>query len=77
VVPILIRADPLWLARGDSVFVPTKDLAKKTLEVLEPLHPGDFGGDSRQMRDYAESMYRRLLGLSPEGDAPQPRSMTT
>jgi 1-acyl-sn-glycerol-3-phosphate acyltransferase len=64
-VPILFRADPLWLARGDSVFAPTAELPRKRLEVLETLDPSDFGGDSRAMRDYTEAMYRRLLGLPP------------
>lgn len=61
VVPILIRAEPLWLARGDSVMVPPAELPKKRLEVLEPMHPDDFDGDSRSMRDYAEAMYSQLL----------------
>ncbi len=62
VVPILIRAEPLWLARGDSVLIPPAELPRKRLEVLEPLHPADFAGDSRAMRDYAETMYSQLLG---------------
>jgi 1-acyl-sn-glycerol-3-phosphate acyltransferase len=62
VVPILIRADPLWLKRGDTVLLPPADLPKKRLEVLETLHPADFAGDSRRMRDYAEAMYSRALG---------------
>ena len=62
VVPVLIRADPLWLARGDRLLLPPADLPKKRLEVLEMLHPADFAGDSRSMRDYAEVMYARALG---------------
>jgi 1-acyl-sn-glycerol-3-phosphate acyltransferase len=65
IVPVLMIADPLWLARGDSVFVPTAELPRKRLEVLETLDPSDFGSDSRAMRDYTEAMYRRLLGLPP------------
>jgi 1-acyl-sn-glycerol-3-phosphate acyltransferase len=75
VVPVLIRADPLWLTRGDTVFLPPADLPKKRLEVLETLHPADFAGDSRRMRDYAEAMYSRVLGapvaaLPPMASAP-------
>jgi 1-acyl-sn-glycerol-3-phosphate acyltransferase len=65
IVPVLMIADPLWLARGDSVLAPTAELPRKRLEVLETLDPGDFGNDSRAMRDYTEAMYRRLLGLLP------------
>ena len=60
--PVLIRADPLWLTRGDSVLLPPAELPRKRVEVLDPLHPADFGGDSHSMRDYAEAMYSRLLG---------------
>lgn len=63
IVPILVTAEPPWLARGDSVFVPTAELSRKRLEVLETMDPSDFGSDSRAMRDYAEAMYRRRLGL--------------
>lgn len=59
--PVLIRADPLWLARGDSVLLPTADLPRKRVRVLDPLHPADFGGDSRAMRDHAEAMYSGIL----------------
>jgi 1-acyl-sn-glycerol-3-phosphate acyltransferase len=62
VVPILIRADPLWLKRGDRLLIPPAELPRKRLEVLETLHPADFAGDSRNMRDYAEAMYSRALG---------------
>jgi 1-acyl-sn-glycerol-3-phosphate acyltransferase len=66
IVPVLVRAEPPWLARGDSVFFPTGELSRKRLEVLETLDPAHFGSDSRAMRDYAEAMYRRLLGLPPQ-----------
>lgn len=62
IVPVLIEADPLWLTRGDSLFLPPADLPKKRLSVLETLEPADFAGDSRRMRDYAEAMYSRALG---------------
>jgi len=61
IVPILIRADPLWLGPGDHLVPVSVEVAAKRLEVLEPLHPRDFGGDSRAMRDFAEAMYSRLL----------------
>jgi 1-acyl-sn-glycerol-3-phosphate acyltransferase len=88
VVPILIDADPLWLARGDSVLAPPAELAKKRLKVLQPLQPADFDGDSRRMRAHAEAMYSRLLGARvfrsslppaenenhPVAEAPQPET---
>jgi 1-acyl-sn-glycerol-3-phosphate acyltransferase len=72
IVPVLVRAQPPWLARGDSVFVPTAELSRKRLEVLQTLDPADFGGDSRAMRDYAEAMYRRLLGLPATTESSEP-----
>jgi len=67
--PVLIRAEPLWLSRGDSVFLPPADLPRKRVEVLDRLDPAAFNGDSRAMRDIAEAMYSRLL------EAPVARSL--
>lgn len=71
IIPVLIRADPLWLKRGDSVLIPPAELPRKRLEVLDPLHPADFAGDSRRMRDYAEAMYSRALGAPIAALAPR------
>lgn len=63
IVPILIRTEPRWLTRGESLFIAPPQRPRKRLEVLEVLYPAKFGGDSRSMRAYAESMYSRLLGI--------------
>ncbi len=82
IVPILIRANPLWLARGDRLFPVPVEVPAKRLEVLETLHPRDFGGDSRAMRDFAEAMYSRLLDapvarriLALEADRPTTKAI--
>lgn len=79
IVPILIRAEPLWLTRGDSFLRPPAALPAKRLRVLQTLHPVDFAHDSRAMRDSAEAMYSRLLGapvarpsLALAGEPPRP-----
>jgi 1-acyl-sn-glycerol-3-phosphate acyltransferase len=76
VVPILIRADPLWLARGDSLMLPTARLARKRVEVLKPLDPDDFDRDSRAMRDHTEAMYSRILGAPVDRAAALPSGRT-
>ena len=63
IVPILIRAEPHWLSRGERLFVAPRHGARKRLEVLEIVHPDQFGGDSRSMRAYVESMYTRILRI--------------
>lgn len=63
IVPILIRTEPHWLTRGESLFLAPPRPPRKRLQVLEILQPAAFGGDSRAMRAYAESMYSRRLGL--------------
>ncbi|MCA9707285.1 MAG: 1-acyl-sn-glycerol-3-phosphate acyltransferase [Myxococcales bacterium] len=68
IVPILIRAEPLWLTRGDRFLRPPAELPAKRLEVLRTLQPAAFAHDSRAMRDYAEAMYSRIL------DAPVARA---
>lgn len=81
VVPILIKTEPYWLTRGESLFVAPPQRPRKRLQVLEILHPTQFGGDSRSMRDYAESMYSGVLGISlarpplPMGASPQEGAM--
>ena len=70
VVPLLLRADPLWLGPHGRMLDPPAVLPEKTMQVLPALHPDDFGGDSRHMRHYAEAMYRRLLRIEGSADAP-------
>jgi 1-acyl-sn-glycerol-3-phosphate acyltransferase len=76
IVPILIRAEPLWLARGDTVMVPTAELARKRVKILEPLDPEDFGRDSRAMRDHTEAMYCRILGTTVDRGTALPSGPT-
>lgn len=80
IVPVLIRAEPVWLARGDRFLRPPAERPAKRVEVLETLQPDRFAGDSRAMRDYAEAMYSRILGapvarspLALAGEPPRPR----
>jgi 1-acyl-sn-glycerol-3-phosphate acyltransferase len=65
VVALLIRERPSWLAKGAPLSIPKEGTAVKTVQLLKVVRPEDFFGDSRQMRDYVEALYREALGLSP------------
>jgi 1-acyl-sn-glycerol-3-phosphate acyltransferase len=62
IVAVLIRETPGWLGKdGYPLFGPPAVLPVKRLEVLKILSPTDFSGDSRQIRDYIEAIYRERL----------------
>jgi 1-acyl-sn-glycerol-3-phosphate acyltransferase len=69
IVAVLIRERPEWLGKGGRpLFGPPAALPVKRLEVLKVLSPADFSGDSRQIRDYIEKIYRERLAVAvPEG----------
>jgi 1-acyl-sn-glycerol-3-phosphate acyltransferase len=63
VVALLIRENPPWLAKGAPLAAAKEVMSVKTVQLLKVLHPRDFFGDSRLVRDYVESAYRQALAL--------------
>src|SRR5690606_7167824 len=74
VVAVLIHETPAWLGKGDRFLTRRKDVAVKHIELLKVVHPEDFFGDSRMMRDYVEAAFQQALGLGNSGEhvAPVP-----
>lgn len=84
IVALLVEESPRWLSKGGlPLFGPPAVLPVKRLEVLRILNPADFSGDSRQIRDYIENLYRERLavrtsggslpvGRTPTGDLAEP-----
>lgn len=66
VVALLIREEPRWLGKGASLAAPKEVMSVKTVQLLKVVHPRDFFGDSRLLRDYVESAYRQALDLSED-----------
>ncbi|MEL6183531.1 MAG: lysophospholipid acyltransferase family protein [Myxococcota bacterium] len=59
VVPIRIDCDPPFLSKGQSVLRPPRAFPRIRLEVLDPIDPESFGGDTRSLRDHVRNV---LLG---------------
>jgi hypothetical protein len=66
VVALVIHESPPWLAKGSRIAAPKEVMSVKSVQLLKVVHPRDFFGDSRLMRDYVESAYRQALALPEE-----------
>lgn len=72
VVAVLIDENPRWLGKGSRLAESKEVVSVKSVQLLKVAHPRDFFGDSRLLRDYVESAYRRALALptaSPDSDS--------
>jgi 1-acyl-sn-glycerol-3-phosphate acyltransferase len=66
VVALVIHESPPWLAKGSRIAAPKEVMSVKSVQLVKVVHPRDFFGDSRLMRDYVESAYRQALALPEE-----------
>jgi 1-acyl-sn-glycerol-3-phosphate acyltransferase len=70
VVPILIRCEPLVLAKGMPWYDVGLRTAILTVTRLPVMHPAAFGGDAGAMTAACEATFRRHLGLQDQDMTP-------
>lgn len=70
VVAVIIHETPPWLGKGSVLAASKEVMSVKTVQLLKVVHPRDFFGDSRLLRDYVETAYRQALALPTVGPDP-------
>ena len=63
-VPILIRCEPLALAKGTPWYDIPPRMAFSTVTRLPAMDPAAFGGDATSLTEACEATFRRHLGLA-------------
>lgn len=77
VVPLRIRCEPRYLSKGRPTLVPPSPMPKLSVEILDPLRPEVFGGDSRRLREHARSLYFSGATRAARIDSDRGTSRTT
>ncbi len=61
IVPVLLRWQHPWLSKDCHLFAKPDGPTQLRIEALPPVHPREFQGSSRAIRDVVESTFRAKL----------------